>query len=58
MKEKKKKRFGSVVLLILSAAALAACIYLYPVWKSAKTLKERIDTGHFVYELNVELDRA
>lgn len=58
MKMKKKKRLRYIVLFLLLAAALGACIYFYPIWKDAGVLQRHMAAGQFAFELEVELDRA
>ncbi len=57
MKSKKKVHIFPILLLLLAAVAAGICIYFYPKWKAAGVLQESLASGHFVYELEIRLDR-
>lgn len=57
MKNKKKVHIFPILLLLLAAAAAGVCIYFYPKWKAAGVLQENLASGHFIYELEIRLDR-
>lgn len=54
----KKKGIGFIILFILLAAVLGACIYSYPIWKDAGALRRHMAAGQFNFDLEVELDRT
>lgn len=52
---------GKIVLLVILALILigvgALFLRLYPAWKSAEVLAEKMDLAHFTYEVEIELDK-
>lgn len=57
----KPKRRGKYILLVLLllflAVIVAAVIYCYPKWKTAKDFEDYLDFGGFSYEMEIELAR-
>ncbi len=58
MKIRKNKKIRYIVLTLLLAAVLGACIYSYPIWKDAGVLRRHMAAGQFTFDLEVELDRT
>ena len=57
-KNRRKKRYALRVMLFLLAAVIAgAGLYLYPAWKAAKILRDRMALPYSSFEIEVELDR-
>ena len=58
MKIRKKEKIRYIVLPLLLAAVLGACIYSYPIWKDAGALRRHMAAGQFNFDMEVELDRT
>ena len=57
-KKRRKKKYGlRIALFILAAVMVGAVLYLYPAWKAAKVLQDRMGRPYSSFEIEVELDR-
>ena len=58
---KKKRKTGKYILLVILflilAAIVAAGIYFYSLWRTAKDFERELDLAHFSYIVDVELER-
>lgn len=59
--KRKKGKIGKYILLIILflilAAIVAAAIYFYSLWRTAKDFERELDLAHFSYVVDVELER-
>lgn len=54
---KKRKILLTAGLLVLLALVLWGLVRFFPLWETAKTLWENMNSGQYAYELNVELNQ-